>query len=1131
MYEMKNKYKIFFLFIILLTGNYFCMGQKNVPPSIAVNKAIAQTIDNTNAYVNYTENKGQWRSKVLFQGDFNGGRIFLEKNAFTYLFYPPDASERMHPGPGINKKDLRSCTMTFHAVRMEFLNSMPAAIEGGDSKPFYSNYFIGSDRTKWASAAKAFGSVNYNNIYPGVSVKVFSDLSNVRYDFLIEPHTNISQIKLRFVGQNYLSLNGGQLIIHTQIGDIAQLQPIAYQEINGKRKNVVCSFVLKDDQVAFEINGKYDASQPLIIDPTLVFATFTGSTADNWGMSATYDAYSNAYTSGICFGVGYPATTGAFQLTFNGGGIGGWGKDSVLYQGTCDAAGFDIVVSKFNPSGSTLLFSTYLGGSDNEEPQSLVVDNSNNLLVFGRSYSKDFPTTAGAFSNVNSGGADLVISKLDSNGTQLIASTYVGGSSDDGVNISSFEDSLGSLKYFYADDGRGDIVVDNSNNVYVASSTNSVDFPITSGALQSSIRGMQDGCAFKMNSNLSAMVWSTYLGGSDNDAAYNIALNTSNEAYIVGGTASNNFPTTLGTIQPWYSGNIDGFLVHLSPSGKMLQSTYLGTAGYDQAYFVQTDKYNLVYVYGQTSGSYPITKGVYSNANSGQFIHELNGMLNKTIFSTEFGSGRGHPDIAPSAFLVDECLNIYISGWGGMLYRYNSSTSSTIGLPTTPNAYRTTPNVCNSFYTNNQNNGEDFYFMVLDAYADSLLYATFFGATTGGPPNGSLAHVDGGTSRFDKRGAIYQAICGGCWGYSDIPTTPTAWSRTNDGPNCNNALVKFQMDLYETVASFILAPAVPVGCAPFAVTFKNTTSNGQKFRWIFGNGDTSNKATPTYTYTKPGTYNIMLVATDSTTCNQTDTSYGIIRVVAPPKLTAPSTFVCLGDSVGLKATNSDICTFTWSPSAGLNDTTIANPRAAPLTTTNYYVTVHDSFCYVTDTVNVAVYRNITHVIPDSGKLCLGDSLKIYTDSSYVKYSWSTGSSGPYIQATKGGSYFVITTDKHGCKGQDSTKITPFTKVPLTTFDTIICFEKIVHLRVDSGNYKYAWAPTLGLSNGYIFNPTAKPLITTVYTVTVTNGACISRDSALIVVKPTPVVKTTPDSVMALPGQVVTLNATGTPPFT
>ena len=302
---MKKKYKIVSLFITLIAGAGFLVGQNNRTPIEAMHNTIDKTLEATTASVNYIENKGQWNSNVLYQGDFNGGRVFLEKNALMYVFYPPGGVERLHPGPNTNRADMRRCTMTFQAVRMQFEGCNPASIEAIDKKLYYCNYFIGNDKSKWASNAGVYGTVNYNNLYPGVSAKIFSDLNNVRYDFTLDPNTNPSEIKLHFDGQNKLSLVNGQLVIHTEIGDITEAEPIAYQEITGKKVNVDCHYTLKDNTLGFTIQGNYDASQPLIIDPTLVFSTFSGSTADNWGMSAAYDAVSNAYTSGICFGVGY----------------------------------------------------------------------------------------------------------------------------------------------------------------------------------------------------------------------------------------------------------------------------------------------------------------------------------------------------------------------------------------------------------------------------------------------------------------------------------------------------------------------------------------------------------------------------------------------------------------------------------------------------------------------------------------------------------------------------------------------------------------------------------------------------------------------------------------------------------
>ena len=551
--------------------------------------------------------------------------MYLEPNAFTYVFYPKDGFEVLHPHA--NGKQANSTgiyTLTFQAVRMQFLGSSPnVTTEELNKKTVYHNYYLGKDKNRWAGNVPLCETVLYHDLYTGISVKTSSSKNNVRYDFLVSPGADVSQIKMKFEGQNKLSIKDGNLIISTEVGDISQQIPFAYQEENGRKQKVNCNYKLTENNIiSFEITGNYNHHKTLIIDPTLVFATYSGSTADNWGMSASYDTQGNGYTTGVCFGQGYPLTTGSFQQTFGGG----------VVNSTYTYAGFDIVASKFDPTGSNLLFSTYLGGSDNEQPQSVIVDNNNNLLILGRSYSSNFPVTAGAYDVSLNGGSDIILTKFNATGTALLASTFVGGSNDDGVNYSGNEVVLGSLKYNYADDGRGDLILDNSNNVYVASCTISNDFPVTAGCLQSVNNGMQDGCVFKMDANLSTLTWSTYLGGSANDAAYNLAIDNNNSVYVTGGTESLNFPVSAGALHSSYMGNIDGFLTHLSAAGNsIMQSTYIGTSSYDQSYFVQLDNFNNVYIFGQTGGFYPVTAGVYSNLNGGQFIHAFNPSLSSTI--------------------------------------------------------------------------------------------------------------------------------------------------------------------------------------------------------------------------------------------------------------------------------------------------------------------------------------------------------------------------------------------------------------------------------------------------------------------------------------------------------------------
>ena len=1023
------------------------------------------------SYLNYTENKGQWDAKILYKTDFRGGNLFVENDAFTFVFYPKNGVPSHHTHTKTEYEQQKN--LTFHALRMEFEGVLPNhQVIPSETQSFYQNYFIGNDPKKWASHVPVHKTVLHKNMYKGIDVKVFGRGNNVRYDFILSAGADPATIQLKFIGHDRLFLRNEQLVIKTSGGEVIQEQPYAYQEQkDGSVKKITCNYVLAGDHLGFKVTGDYNKNLPLVIDPTLIFSTYTGSTSDNWGMSASFDISGNAYTAGICFGSGYPTTPGAFQLAFLGPGV---------YPGG------DITLSKFNSTGSTLLFSTYLGGTNIESPQSITVDNNNCLIVLGRTYSPDFPVISGCYDLIKSGGTDITVTKFNSTGTALLGSTFIGGSLDDGINFNDSEIILGSLKKNYADDARGAIHVDANNNIYVASSTASSDFPITPGCFQPSNGGMQDGCVFKFNPTITTLLYSSYIGGSANDAAYNLALDALNGLYLTGGTESSNFPTTPGALITSYGGNIDGFVTHISPSANtILQSSYIGTSLYDQSYFVQVDGDNDVYLYGQCSGNYPITPGTYSNSNSGQFIHKLDSVLGATFFSTEFGTGSGNPDIVPSAFLVDNCKSIYISGWGGPMGGFNYSLSTTSGMPITANAFQSTTD------------GNDFYFASFKQNAALLQYATFFGGAI------SAEHVDGGTSCFDKTGVIYQAICASCGANQDLPTTPGVWSITNNSNNCNNGLVKYQMDLINTLAQANLSSNILSGCAPFTASLINSSANAISFVWEFGDGSTSTSPAPTYTYSNVGTYVIRLIASDSTTCNKSDTAFLNITVLPPAALVPQmaKADICKGDNVPLGINFPAANAYTWTPASTLNNPNIANPIAFPPVSTIYSLSLNDSLCRVvsTRTVLVDVHQNITEIIDQA--LCSGDIITLQTNSVYMSYQWNSGQTTPSITGLLEGLYTVSTVDSFGCAGFDSSRI--YQRIPITPLNFVMCEGSYEQLLGPQGNYQYTWTPALTLNNANIWNPYASPPSNTIYTLTLAYGPCISSNTFSILVKPRP----------------------------
>ncbi len=574
---------------------------------------------------------------------------------------------------------------------------------------------MGSDEKHWAPKAFAYDGFVYPSLYSGIDMKVYSSGEQAKYDFIVAPGADASLILIEYKGANELTLENGNLYARTALAEIIEQRPFAYQIINGRKIEVECEFQLNGNQLSFCFPKGYDACYELVIDPLLIFSTYSGSTADNWGSSATPGERGTLYSTGITnhnniAGVSFPATPGAFQTKYAG-----------LY---------DIGILKYDSTGEHLVYATYLGGSESESPHSLIMNKDEELVVLGTTSSKNFPTTVGAFDRSFNGGvavthvlpflngADIFVARISKDGSQLLSATYIGGSSNDGLNP-----NLGALTKNYGDQLRGDIITDDAGNVYVSSVTQSPDFPVINSFGTVYNGGETDAVVFKLNKQLSQLTWSAFVGGSGTDASHTIKLTSNNDIYIGGGTTSTNFPVTTGSYQTVLGGDADGWIAKIGNAGDRIQhATYTGTSSFDQIYFLDLNANEDVYVYGQTSGAFPITPGVFRNANSGQFVQKFNSSLSTLGFSTVFGSGIGIPNISPTAFLVNECNNLYMTGWGGAL---NGAAgfwdSNTVGMTTTPDAFQKT------------SNGSDFYFIVLTDDASKLLYATYLGATNREP--------------------------------------------------------------------------------------------------------------------------------------------------------------------------------------------------------------------------------------------------------------------------------------------------------------------------------------------------------------------------------------------------------------
>ncbi len=1048
----------------------------------------------------FIENKGQWEQNFQYKASIPGGEMYLYKHKIVYDFYHQEQKASLLDAFH-HRKAVDSELVDAHAVFVNFLNASPKTKVLAEEKlPFYFNYFKGN-KERWQGNIPIFEKIQYSQLYENIDLKFYTDPQTklLKYDFIVQPNANPSLIQWNYEGAKGLRIENDILYITTSVNEVVEQKPIAYQVINNQHVYIDCKYKLKNKVLSFQL-GKYDKNYPLIIDPALIFSTYSGSYQDNWGFTATFDYNGNLYGGGIVFAGGaHPNLAGAYSQSFGGGA-------------------YDILLEKYNQNGSNLMYYTYLGGTRGEAPYSIICNSNNELYMLGTTGSSNFPVTAGVYQATFRGGtsqsvfnsngtdypagSDLFICKFSENGSQLLSSTFLGGTANDGINKGTL------LMHNYADEFRGEIILDNNSDVYITSSTISSDFP-TVNAAQNAFGGIQDAVVSKLNSNLSSLIFSTYLGGNGAEAGYSIQLNSANELYVTGGTMSSNFPTTSGVLNPTYRGNVDGFITKLSPAGNtILASTFIGTTSYDQTYAIQLDQSQDVYVVGQTTGAYPVSSGVYNNANSSTFVHKLNPNLTTSLLSTRIGKASTRTDLVPTAFLIDECNNIYISGWGGDV---NASLGggNVSGFPVTPGCFQSTTS------------GSDFYLIVLGSNASSLLYATFFGGVAGSE------HVDGGTSRFNKKGIVYQAVCAGCARTNDFPVTSGVWSTQNRSQNCNMGVFKFDISEF----SAILQPTTPTNiCQNGSVTLRNvSTGNISNIIWDFGDGSpTQTGNNVTHTYSTPGTYTAYLIAFSNGTCSNSDTDSVVINVQAPPlAIVDPVQVICPNDTIRLNASGGTA--YSWDPDPTLHEWNVPNPHASPSQNTTYTVRVTDVCGADTATVLVQVFNFSLNVIDDD-TICIGSSFQLNA-SGGVQYQWSphptlnnTTVSNPVVSPTNSTSYYLTATDINGCILKDTVHIT-VVAFPIADAgnDRTICKGDRIRLN-GSGGTHYFWSPNVNMQQANTASPLVYPSTNQTYILEARNVCGSDYDTVQISV--IQVNATVSDDTTICPGSSAYLSAGG-----
>jgi hypothetical protein len=581
-------------------------------------------------------------------------------------------------------------------LRVQLVNAdRNATVTGLNELPGHTNYFRGNDPSKWTTNVSTFAKVQYREILKGIDLVYYGNQGQLEYDFVVSPGADAGLINLKFSGSRDLHVDKqtGDLVLQAGTEEVRFHKPVAYQPISDKHDTVdskslvAANYVLDSNNgVGFAL-GEYDHSKPVVIDPTLSYSTYLGGASNDYGTAITVDSTGSAYVTGYTSSTNFPTTAGAFQTTCGGG---------------CSGATSDAFVSKLDPTGSFLIFSTYLGGSGNDYGNGITLDASDNIFIVGQTFSTDFPTTAGVFQPHCSLDAcakgDVFVTELSSAGSNLIYSTYLGGSGKNQGNA---------------------IVLDTFGNAYITGYTQSITFPVTKGAFQSKCKCSQS-VAFvtKVNTRGTGLVYSTYLGGTNGDVGYGIVLDSSNNAYLTGYTQSFDFPTTPGAFQTTLGGNRAAWITKMNPTGTALvYSTYLGgvtsvtTPCEACGTAIAVDSSGNAYVCGLTAESnFPVTPGAYQTTFMGPtnghdaFLTKMNPTGTGIVFSTYLG---GNGDTGSTGIAIDQSGNIWLKG----------QTKSTV-FPVTPGAFQTA--LGGAF---------DAFVSEIDPTGSTLLYSTYLGGS------------------------------------------------------------------------------------------------------------------------------------------------------------------------------------------------------------------------------------------------------------------------------------------------------------------------------------------------------------------------------------------------------------------
>ena len=630
----------------------------------------------------FEPNRGQADARVEFTSRGARYALFLGAGEATFALRAPASSEGQ-------------------VVRMRLVGADPEAKgEGQDELASRSHYLRGRDPSRWTRDVPNYGQVRYRGVYPGIDLVYYGNQRQLEYDLVLAPGADPRAVQLAFDGVEALEVDGaGDLVLVTGAGRLVQRAPVIYQQDGDARTRIDGRYVLGDEgRVAIEV-AAYDASRALVIDPVLVYSTYLGGSSIDGASSIAVDAAGNAYVAGSTLSADFPVSAGAAfpiargdfdvfiaKLDANGSGLvystylGGSGRDrlnamaldvagNVYVAGQTESLDFPVVnalqsaygggftdgfAAKLDPSGSTLLYGTYLGGSGGEDVRGIAVDSSARAYLTGSTGSVNFPTSPGAFQTTLRGVDDAFVVKLDpalSGAQSLVYATFLGGNN---FNLAHPPSILGPDS-----DRATAIAVDAVGNAHVAGSTLSSDFPVVN-AVQPVINDFRDAFVTKLNASGTALVYSTFLGGTQTDEAFSIAVDAAGNAYVTG-FAGHDFPVHNALQPTSHQFLTEAFVTKLDASGAFVYSTYLGGPGEDFGFGIAADSQGRAYVTGLTRlGAFPTASPLQGPGGlDDAFVARISPLGSTLDFSTYLGGNQADAGVA---IAVDAAGAIYVAG-------------------------------------------------------------------------------------------------------------------------------------------------------------------------------------------------------------------------------------------------------------------------------------------------------------------------------------------------------------------------------------------------------------------------------------------------------------------------------------